>query len=155
MPTTHFTEQNKLILPAGDYIITDPCYIFPNQEWIEEFCNQLPNNFDTVIGEYLNLQFLCFNTAHGDGSYDFEYTNYRAEIGVDAGLISIVPLTLALQWTDREELTRIKTDTQIFSVTNSIEAKVINNNLYFDDNLVLSTNYEADYFQDEDEDEEN
>ena len=84
------------VLPAGKYIIGDPCYLF-DDNWDDilgdndffecDLCNQKINGLDVAI----------MPTEHGDGCYydsnDFQYC-------VDAGLIGIMPYEL-LHWENK------------------------------------------------------
>jgi len=84
--------EKSIMLPPGKYIIGDPCYTVPDEEWdhvLDEsdcFDGQCWAKFKTEIGH--DCYVVAFSTAWGDGSYqDEEGRNY----GVDAGLIGIIP----------------------------------------------------------------
>ena len=78
-------------MPAGDYYIGDLCYVM-HEEWDEvcalffagrndHGCNQ--GKFKLKDGR----EFVAFNTAYGDGTYNDQYGNYYF---VDAGLIGAI-----------------------------------------------------------------
>lgn len=88
-------------VPAGKYILGDPCYAVPDGEWMEllESCDY----FNTPIGTIRRspkqgtfnvmetFKIVAFNTRWGDGCY--EGTD-GCMYPVDAGLIGLVPVEL-------------------------------------------------------------
>lgn len=81
-------NKQTITMPAGSYYIGDLCYVL-NDNWDEvcslffegrtdHGCNQ--GGFTLKDGR----NFVCFNTAWGDGSYE---DNYGRQYGVDAGCI--------------------------------------------------------------------
>ena len=85
---------NELVLPAGQYVIADPCYLIgtgSHEEW-SELCHKF---FFTMEGcdifEYKGHRFFCSSTQMGDGYFPDQYNN---RYGVDAGMIACVPLIL-------------------------------------------------------------
>lgn len=83
-------NRNYVIVPAGTYILGDPCYATPNECWDEAI--ETSDIFNDPVG-YITVEgnrypILGFGTAYGDGTYlgsdGFEYS-------VDAGLIGLVP----------------------------------------------------------------
>lgn len=91
----------KHVFPAGKYYIGDPCYLISKDEdWKKVGEDTGWFGFDSVAPGYDDGIFqwngrTCFasGTAYGDGLYYVtpheEYGDY--EIGVDAGLIGIIP----------------------------------------------------------------
>jgi hypothetical protein len=81
------------ILPAGKYIIGDPCYLF-DDAWDDILGENEFFELDLDKQQINKLGVAVMSTEHGDGSYydsnDFEYS-------VDAGLIGIMPYEL-LDW---------------------------------------------------------
>ncbi len=88
-----FEKGEKVVmLPAGAYIIGDPCYNVPDAQWdrvlneSDFFGGQCWATFERESGgEGLVV---AFNTAHGDGTY---VDGAGRKYGVDAGLIGIIP----------------------------------------------------------------
>lgn len=83
-------------VPAGTYVLGDPCYAVPKDLWDEagESCDwweASPIATVTVEGKEYNI--LGFDTAYGDGSYN---GSDGTEYPVDAGMIGLVPIELAL-----------------------------------------------------------
>tara|TARA_B110000495_G_C22988498_1_gene581830 strand:+ start:394 stop:915 length:522 start_codon:yes stop_codon:yes gene_type:complete len=86
----------------------DPCYVVPEDQWAS-FCNAM---FDyekkADVGNYYigevhdeatGIGWYCWSTAYGDGCYSLEVDgNTVAELGVDAGLLSAIPMTLVNKW---------------------------------------------------------
>ena len=84
--TTH-----KVVVPAGDYWLGDPCYAVPDDLWhelLESSGYFLDKPFGTVAGHNV----LAFGTAYGDGVYLDQFDN---QYPVDAGLIGLTPVGLA------------------------------------------------------------
>ena len=85
-------------IPAGEYWLSDPCYVIKDEDWIPwlEACNYRES--DNLVGVIPGTDFSAvgFRTAWGDGVYPFQKEKgYSwedvAELGVDAGLIGFVP----------------------------------------------------------------
>lgn len=84
----------EVTVPAGEYVLGDPCYTFPRDHWMA-----LLNSCDFFRdgpGHAAGLEVVAFGTAWGDGSYEgsngFEYA-------VDAGLIGLVPVFEGMEHT--------------------------------------------------------
>lgn len=91
-------------LTPGKYWIGDPCYVYPNTEW-QDFCNNLFDKergkkcVDGIEMDYKDVSFLVIGTAYGDGNYSLTQKDVEiASLGVDAGLLSIIPLHLVESW---------------------------------------------------------
>jgi len=98
----------NVTMPAGKYVLGDPCYCFPQDKhnlWMKllESCEF----FQEPIGEVSGAKILGFSTAYGDGGYPgSDGFNYP----VDAGLIGLVPYDFAVSigWEFREDLQTIR-----------------------------------------------
>lgn len=83
----------SVVLPAGAYIVGDPCYHVPDSQWdrvLDEsdfFDGQCHATFKTYDGRVGTV--IAFGTAYGDGVYNDEAGR---QYGVDAGLIGIIPV---------------------------------------------------------------
>lgn len=77
-------------VPAGEYVLGDPCYAVPMDDWepLLVSCNHFR---DTSVGTVRGFQVLAFGTG-GDGSYPGTDGVWYA---VDAGMIGLVPMGLA------------------------------------------------------------
>lgn len=86
----------------------DPCYVVPDDQW-SHFCNKLfdyekreePGNhyIGEVHDEETGIGWYCWNTAFGDGCYSLELDgNTVAKLGVDAGMLAAIPMTLVNHW---------------------------------------------------------
>ena len=94
------TAESKT-LPAGAYIVGDPCYSISDEDWIPLLEAQgLWNKPSPRIleGEITNqhsgdpVTFTASSTAWGDGVYGDQFGR---RYPVDAGLIGVVPVNLA------------------------------------------------------------
>ena len=85
---------NELVLPAGQYVIADPCYLIgtgSHEQWLE-LCRKFFFDLDGCdIFEYKGHKFFCSSTQLGDGYYPDQYGHRYA---VDAGLIACIPFVL-------------------------------------------------------------
>ena len=77
-------------VPAGRYILGDPCYAVPEDKWMEllESCNYFENPIGTFSKGTDNHYIVAFGTRWGDGCYRGTDGN---SYPVDAGLIGLVP----------------------------------------------------------------
>jgi hypothetical protein len=89
-------KRVEVTVPAGQYVIGDPCYAVPDQYWLPllESCDY----FRSPIGWFSRTGYstdknyvLAFGTKWGDGCYLGTDGN---EYGVDAGLLGLVPVEL-------------------------------------------------------------
>lgn len=83
-------------LPAGTYIVGDPCYTMDNDAWNlwldAANLNSNRNLPDMLVAPFNGALVAACHTMHGDGTYtDRQRRNY----GSDAGLIGAVPLIAA------------------------------------------------------------
>ena len=85
--TTH-----KVIVPAGEYWLGDPCYAVPDDLW-DALLHSSDFFMDKPIGTVDGFNVLAFGTAYGDGVYLDQHDN---EYPVDAGLIGLTPVKLAV-----------------------------------------------------------
>lgn len=94
------TEPRKL--PAGEYWIGDPCYVIgnDNDDWglildeVGYFGLYESEGWDNGLFEHKGKPCWAHGTAYGDGSYDLidAKGKYLGTLGVDAGLLSVVPV---------------------------------------------------------------
>ena len=94
---------------GNKYWVGDPCYVYPKKEW-SKFCNTIPydnhGNFDNFFTTtYNDIPFFVTSTAYGDGCYKLTKNGSPVvgELGVDAGLLSIIPEELIQLWGKEEE----------------------------------------------------
>jgi hypothetical protein len=83
-------QYNYVMVPAGTYVLGDPCYSFRNHDnWLKIINSS--DHFNNPIADIDGVKILAFSTQYGDGHYigsdDFIYL-------VDAGLIGLVPIAI-------------------------------------------------------------
>ena len=90
------TDRTKTPLPAGEYLIGDPCYAFDNYGpdywgvWLDA-TPTMPGTHSwprLMDAEIQGFRVVGMGTAYGDGAYNDQFGN---EYGVDAGMIGAVP----------------------------------------------------------------
>lgn len=95
--------KTEAVFPPGKYVIGDPCYHVPDDEWDSvlsqsDFFNMRGSGgagengkchatFKKANGELGTV--VAFSTQYGDGVYEDQQGR---KYGVDAGLIGIIPL---------------------------------------------------------------
>ncbi len=64
-------DNGAIILPAGKYVISDPCYCFRYTTWQKIVFNMLNANWpdDTPLTEVNDGYVVAFSTQYGDGEY--------------------------------------------------------------------------------------
>lgn len=80
-----------IMLPAGDYWVGDPCYVFPNDTNQWQDLIEKADYFDKP--KYVTLENIIVvagSTAYGDGCY---FGTNGFQYGVDAGLLGIIPMS--------------------------------------------------------------
>lgn len=97
------------ILPAGEYTISDPCYIIGREKYdrlLEETqCWHLNGGDQRIFTDSATgLRYAIVGTAWGDGVYQ---DNLGNEYGVDAGCIACVPKSMCDMTPDRYAITRL------------------------------------------------
>jgi len=86
----------------------DPCYVVPGDQW-SHFCDTMfayekkaePGHhyIGEVHDEATGIGWYCWSTAFGDGCYSLEVDgNTVASLGVDAGMLAAIPMTLVNEW---------------------------------------------------------
>jgi hypothetical protein len=97
-------------LPYGQYVITDPCYVMPDDLWdalIDDVFYPVSEKAQPDCGlvEIEGFRIWWGNTAYGDGSFDVLQGNHRlGEIGVDAGMIAFMPLEFVEKYSKDKNL---------------------------------------------------
>lgn len=95
-------RSNGLVMPAGEYLVGDPCYGVPGERWSEWLTASDPDVFgdNPVLDAQLQRVLIApldghpvlgIGTAHGDGQYEDQH---GAVYPVDSGLIGLVPVGL-------------------------------------------------------------
>jgi len=85
----------KNTLPAGTYVICDPCYVIRDSEWdrvlqeTEYFNYKSTDRGGVFTDSETGLEYAVFSTAYGDGLY---VDNMGHKFPVDAGCIGCVPV---------------------------------------------------------------
>ena len=80
-------------VPAGHYILGDPCYAVPDSDWdsLLQSCNYFENPIGYIKDGIQEFPVLAFSTRWGDGCYKGTDGNTYP---VDAGLIGLVPVEI-------------------------------------------------------------
>lgn len=88
-------NTGSVTMPAGIYIVGDPCYAVPSDRWMEwlEAADYM-NERRYLLAELDGMPVLGIGTAHGDGRFGDENGNLYP---VDAGLIGLVPVELGTE----------------------------------------------------------
>jgi hypothetical protein len=86
-------KRVEVTVPAGQYVIGDPCYAVPDKDWDDLLlsCNYFRNPIGYVVDGLQKFAVLGFGTKWGDGCYLGTDGN---QYPVDAGLIGLVPIDL-------------------------------------------------------------
>jgi hypothetical protein len=95
-------------LPAGRYIISDPCYIIADPAYDRLLLETEYFGLNTEISggvftdSETQKEFAVFSTKYGDGAYQ---TNLGTLVWVDAGCVGCIPIEMvALEDRDNTEL---------------------------------------------------
>src|SRR3981081_4724602 len=83
----------EFILPAGDYLIIDPCYVYDGARW-QTLVDALFQGVDLqhiVTDPITGCRFAYSSTATGDGVYADDERHLH---GVDTGGIACLPLAM-------------------------------------------------------------
>lgn len=107
MTTTFKPLTENVTFKAGKYLIADPCYVTPDESW-SDFCDILFAAEDSEYGGHLfeseGIKYWVGGTAYGDGLYAIRKNGAEVgTIGVDAGLLSIIPVKLLKKWNALKE----------------------------------------------------
>ena len=82
-------SSHRVLVPAGEYWLGDPCYSVPDDLWDDLLVSA--DYFRKPVGTVNDHMVLAFRTAYGDGTYTDQDGN---EYPVDAGLIGLTPVAL-------------------------------------------------------------
>ena len=110
-------------VPAGTYILGDPCYAVPDGDWDEllQSCNFFKNPIGYIKDGMQQFPVLAFSTRWGDGCY--EGTD-GCLYPVDAGLIGLVPVELVGTESLRSDLCTVVTFTKPVKCSTDGEGKL-------------------------------
>lgn len=112
---TSFTQDDESELGVW---FGDPCYVVPEDQW-SFFCDRMfafekrnehlgRHYVAQVTDEAYGLPFYCWSTAWGDGSYQLQLNGDKvASLGVDAGLLGAIPMSLIKRWGTESEAMRL------------------------------------------------
>ena len=111
----HFDRHIDLEEQGGVYF-GDPCYVVPDghtkgdqpEDLWNDLCNLMypdgEQDFDDrdnirVVEDDSGIKWYTWSTAYGDGCYRLNCNyNTMARLGVDAGMLSVIPLKLIKKW---------------------------------------------------------
>jgi hypothetical protein len=82
-----------VVVPAGQYVLGDPCYAVPDENWEELLasCDYFRNPVGLIRDGLQTFYVLGFGTRWGDGEY---WGSNGMSYPVDAGLIGLVPVEI-------------------------------------------------------------
>jgi hypothetical protein len=80
-------DEGVVTLPAGTYVIGDPCYVIEDGEW-SDFCESTKDE-NLIVAPHGDGHAVGVHTVHGDGRY---YGDDGNEYPVDSGMIGLVPV---------------------------------------------------------------
>lgn len=88
---------NSILVPAGNYIVSDPCYVLPDYLYnilVNCMDNDCPSHLTNFGSKFQGAD--CFvgvvGTKHGDGVYTDSLTS--EDFPVDSGLIGVIDCRL-------------------------------------------------------------
>lgn len=84
-------EDEMVVIPAGTYVVGDPCYVVPDECWDDYLDAANYRTMHVLAATIDGHPVVGVGTAFGDGGYeDAQGRTYS----VDAGLIGLVPVAL-------------------------------------------------------------
>lgn len=158
-----------MIIEQAQLLITDPCYVFPSDEWTD-LCNRFfcPEDQSPQSGViYVNpdgsfsgtesegsVAVPWFSTKYGDGGYDVrEHGSSIGKFGVDAGLFAIFTHDVAAKLRTQEEIDRLIRNDLAAKIEAGGEVQYDNGDCFIGDSISIFTSGEPEEDEsDEDED---
>lgn len=96
-----FEKQNELVLPPGQYYISDPCYVLDDDIYDDVWGEEFKYECGAYVRSGDKAGFMMAQTAHGDGTYlGSDGVNYY----VDSGTIGVIASALCTKGTDGSKL---------------------------------------------------
>lgn len=136
--------MSSVYVPAGKYVLSDPCYVVPQDMWIHllESCDYFNEPEGRVEKYGTEYKVYAFATAYGDGSYT---SSEGHDLGVDSGLIGLTPVEL-IDTSDHE----YNAKNHIVEFTHTTQCYSNEGVLHFG-NITVNTEYDesVDYSEDE------
>jgi hypothetical protein len=159
-------ERDSVINATTDHWVGDPCYVVPDQYW-DALCNNWaaydkkhrddadykPHYVAEVQVEDAGQCFHLWSTAYGDGCYPlFVNDNKVADLGVDAGTLSVIPMSLIEHWQKQGLLGEYLSCGHVVKAEHLRGELICEGGDFFWGDLRLPTGYSVD--EDEDEEDE-
>jgi len=95
-PTNYRFSTEKIQLPAKKYLVIDPCYVIGGDPFWGDLCDfSFPDDQEHRNHFYIHSEgcvIFAFSTAYGDGFYPVSDGNICKKVGVDAGMLSLIPM---------------------------------------------------------------
>ena len=101
---TYKLPKNAKLELNGKVYVGDPCYVFPGEDYSlwDKACdamfdvnNEFNDRDNLRVMEINGIKSYWFGTNSGDGCYPLKKNNRQiAELGVDAGMLSFIPLEI-------------------------------------------------------------
>lgn len=151
-------KETEMILPAGKYVISDPCYVLEDSHYhrLLKATDYFGGRGGIFKDTDSDLKFCVFGTAYGDGTY---FDNKGREYGVDAGCIGCIPYEMC----DKSKIGQysyVEGFVDDFEVRNLPSDRASHGNLFFG-SININTaseeedcDYEHDDYYDEDDSED-
>lgn len=141
----------------------DPCYVVPDDLW-SHFCDQMfacekehelkRHYIGEVTDEPTGLNWYCWSTAYGDGCYNLQLNDKTvASLGVDAGMLSAIPMRLVNHWKKNHEDVNPRLGHVLDADVCVGQLNTEEGDMYFGHSITLPTGEESDYYEDEEEEE--
>ena len=110
-------------VPAGKYILGDPCYAVPDSDWdaLLKSCNFFESPIGYIKDGLQEFPVVAFSTRWGDGCYKGTDGNLYP---VDAGLIGLVPVEVVGMESLRSDLCTVVTFTTAVKCSTDNEGKL-------------------------------
>lgn len=152
-----FKFVEPITFPPGRYYCGDPAYVIPDNLW-DSFCDLIGVHKESHIQHQNKYIFWWGETAYGDGTYPIFYKKgpLPNRLGVDAGLLSIIPLEFIETINEDINYKELITLGIILEISNPFTISYSNGDFSFD-NFYVNTSGEGklmdEYFGDEDDEE--
>jgi hypothetical protein len=107
-------------VPAGKYILGDPCYAVPDSDWdaLLKSCNFFESPIGYIKDGLQEFPVVAFSTRWGDGCYAGTDGN---SYPVDAGLIGLVPVEVVGMESSQSEFGSVNTDCTVVTFTTAVK----------------------------------
>ena len=134
-PERDLEEKENITLPAGQYVIVDPCYVLKDDVYNALLDTAFETNQVTVYGTDIfgtEKRLIILHTYHGDGQY---YDDHGRQFLVDSGTIACIEVAPEFFQAGWEQYTQI-------TATKPFDCQSDEGDLLFGDHACIYTNGE-------------